>query len=154
MKIIKTSFDKLKNGAIIHQVNCHGIVGSHSINTKIFKTFPESKKDFVNLSEDSQFRYNIPLGTLTLSHSNNNMIVFNSYSQDYYGDSTKTGYIYTDLKTLKRNIKKAHSEAKKMKRVLYVPEFIGAKESGEDWETLLLYLKTFPNSLILVKSEV
>ena len=139
MKIIKTSFDKLKNGAIIHQVNCHGIVGSHSINTKIFKTFPESKKDFVNLSEDSQFRYNI---------------VFNSYSQDYYGDSTKTGYVYTDLKTLKRNIKKAHSEAKKMKRVLYVPEFIGAKESGEDWETLLLYLKTFPNSLILVKSEV
>ena len=44
MKIIKTSFDKLKNGTIIHQVNCHGIVGSHSINTKIFNTFPESKK--------------------------------------------------------------------------------------------------------------
>ena len=119
----------IKKGIICHQVNCQNVMGA-GLAKAIYEQFPIVKKEyhksFKNFSKSDIF------GKYFLVELSSELFVANIYSQFKYGNSNKTGIIYTDIKTLIYAIKNIGE--KYYKYNIYIPEKIGCGLAGGNWE--------------------
>ena len=119
----------IKKGIICHQVNCQNVMGA-GLAKAIYEQFPIVKKEyhksFKNFSKSDIF------GKYFLVELSSELFVANIYSQFKYGNSNKTGIIYTDIKTLINAIKNIAEKYSKYN--IYIPEKIGCGLAGGNWE--------------------
>ena len=119
----------IKKGILCQQVNCQNVMGA-GLAKSIYEQFPIVKKEyhksFKNYSKSEIF------GKYFLVEISSELFVANIYSQFKYGNSNKTGIIYTDIKTLINAIKNIGE--KYYKYNIYIPEKIGCGLAGANWE--------------------
>lgn len=151
----KASLFGIFEGIICQQVNCCGVMNAGL--AKVIKTqYPqveEAFNDYYHTSTNSQNRnykchFN-QLGSFQLvaldkpfqptgnvgnaDITDSGLYVANIYSQDFYGNPSKTGKVYTKLGSLINSIK---TIAAFSSLPVYVPFHIGCGFGGEKWENI------------------
>lgn len=104
----------------------------------LYTKYPQIKTDYLSYCQgktDIQL-----LGSLQVIHISEELIVLNSYSQRYYGNSAKTNRVYTDSVALKRNLRLLDMAAKKKGLPAYVPARIGCGLAGGDWDEIKKFI--------------
>lgn len=154
----------ISEGIICQQVNCCGVMNAGL--AKIIKTqYPQVEEAFYDnykKSTNSQNRnckchFN-QLGSFQLvaldkpfqpvrnsdntAMIDNGIYVANIYSQDFYGNPSKTGKVYTKLDSLINSIK---TIAAFSSLPVYVPYHIGCGFGGEKWENVQQQLQALVN---------
>ena len=129
MIIVMGNILDIEEGVIIHQVNCCKRIGA-GVSGAIIKKYPQVAKayydSFRHLTPDEIYGmcFTVPV-TPTLE-------IVNSYSQKGYGNTAKTGLVYTNLDYLAHNIRQT-VYAFQGKQV-FIPYGIGCGLGGETWE--------------------
>ena len=66
-----------------------------------------------------------------------NLVIANIFSQKDFGNSKKTGIVYTDMNLLTESLKYLLKTNSKV----YVPQYIGCGLAGGDWHEFLRLMK-------------
>lgn len=136
----------IKKGAIMHQVNCQAVMGA-GVAKALYTKYPQIKRSYLDYCQgktDVQL-----LGSLQAIHISNELIVLNSYSQRYYGNSAKTNRVYTDSDALKRNLRLLDMASQKKSIPAYVPDRIGCGLAGGDWNEIKNFILNETNIIIV-----
>ena len=143
-EIIEGDITDVTNGIIMHQVNCQNRIGA-GVSGAIIKKYPLVEKVYHN-SFNNYLNKQLFCSIMYIP-INDNLTVVNSYTQFYYGNSSKTGIVYTDMDSLKKAI---HSVCNKNINIpVYVPYGIGCGLAGGNWNDLYLSIKDIPNLKII-----
>lgn len=115
-------------GIICQQVNCQGVMGA-GLAKVIMDKFP-----IVKIRYDENFKMNkgFQFGTSDIVVISDNLKVANIYSQDKYGNPSKTKEVYTDKDKLIENIVKISKDFAELP--VYIPIGIGCGYGGENWD--------------------
>ena len=119
----------IKKGIICQQVNCQNVMGA-GLAKAIYEQYPNVKidyhKSFKHFSKTDIF------GKYRLIEISQGLFVANIYSQFNYGNSNKTGIVYTDTQKLINAIKNISETYTQYN--IYIPEKIGCGLAGGNWE--------------------
>ena len=146
-KLIKMSVVSLfgiKGGIICQQVNCQNVMGA-GLAKAIYEQFPIVKQDYHKAFKF--FSKNEIFGKYHLVKISSGLYVANIYTQFKYGNSNKTGIVYTDDKKLIRAIK--NISEKYAQYNIYIPEKIGCGLAGGNWELIKNQIKGLKAANIL-----
>lgn len=113
---------RISHGLIMHQVNCQNVMGA-GVAKNLYQTYPQVKELYHQLAEE----YNTPtkrFGLLQPVEISDELIIINSFSQFAYGNSKRTGKVYTDEHVLMKNLKRFDLVAKEKNLTAYVPNQI------------------------------
>lgn len=143
----------IEKGILCQQVNCCGAMGA-GLAKAILERYPIVKTEFNKYYKSSTNSSNLchkchfnQLGTYQVIPVDENLYVANIYSQDFYGNPSKTGKIYTKIDKLIaciEDIAKKNSD-----KNVYIPCSIGYEShdkiyhgigcgyGGEKWENVL-----------------
>lgn len=144
--IISGDITDFNNGIIIHQVNCQNKIGA-GVSGAIIKKYPIVKEQYHQ--HCGVYKPTAMLGTYQEIKASENLIIINSYTQLYYGNSTKTHKVYTNMPYLIANIKEICDKYKD--RTVYVPYLIGCGLAGGNWDELYEEIKDIDNLIIVRK---
>lgn len=114
----------------------------------IYEKYPKVKSLFHKFSDT--LTTNDRLGKLQKIKVSEEISVFNSFTQLYYGNSKITGEVYTSMDLLVSNIKKALELSENENRKLYIPKLIGCDLAGGDWNELWNGIKDLSDNLVIV----
>lgn len=152
MIIIKGSITDVTEGIVVHQVNCRNRIGA-GVSGAIIKKWPKVELEFHRLSQKTA-----PVHLLgqtqfikisePIMENQHGLTIVNLFSQLNYGNSTKTGVVYTDIKALVTNILKICYENPNVP--VYIPYGIGCGLAGADWNEVSSWLKD-PKNLHAIK---
>lgn len=155
----------IEKGIICQQVNCCGVMGAglaKAIMDKFPVVYEDYRKNYTNTTNNENRSYKChfnQLGTYRLVQCDNDLYVANIYSQDFYGNPSKTGKVYTKIDKLIssiENIAKSHPELS-----VYIPHTknlegkddygIGCGYGGEKWRNVFSKLLdlNLPNIYLL-----
>lgn len=152
MKIVQGDlFDYAENGYIVHQVNCQNAMGS-GFAKAFFTKYPKIKTDYHRLSQKFIDEKESIINALQYVQLTDELIGVNSFTQEYYGNSAKTGINYTDEKALIRNIGKVLTRANQDGSSVYIPEKIGCALAGGDWNNILSGIEQFDTDNLTIVS--
>lgn len=130
MKIIKGDIANIKEGYIMHQVNCQGKMAS-GIAKALSEKYPRVKKYYLELCELADSPDDIfGLGQIVDIHGDGSLCIINSFTQLDYGYD---GKVYTDEELLCRALMSMASYAKQRNAKLYIPYRIGCGLGGGNW---------------------
>lgn len=124
--------------ALIQQENCKGATGA-GVSGAINQRFPVAKKEFYKFNQ--LYKPKQQYGQLQIIDAEENVIVFNSYSQFNYGNGKKRKIKFTDEQLLISNILKALDYCKENNITLYCPWLIGCGLANGDWNIVFDALK-------------
>lgn len=136
MKIERTKhgiFD-IKTGVIAHQVNCCNAIGA-GVSGAIIGKYPKVAEAYHEMCNKKG--KNEAFGMIQTIRVGESLVIANIFSQLDYGNSKKTGIIYTDMKLLTESLKYLLTINSKV----YVPEYIGCGLAGGDWNEFLKIMK-------------
>ncbi len=126
-------------GIIAQQVNCCNVIGA-GVSSALINRYPiikEAYHDYCSKhSKDELF------GTIDLVQVATKPVLYiaNIFSQRDYGNSAKTGIVYTDMDVLTDCLKRLIKDSSYN---VYVPDHIGCGLAGGDWnEFLMIMLNT------------
>ena len=130
----------VQEGIVCQQVNCRNKMGA-GLAKVIYEQFPIVKREYHKSFDDSGAselygKYRIVPVTEGLS-------VANIYSQYDYGNSEKTGKVYTNGEKLVNAISLISKEFPVQK--LYIPVKIGCGLAGGDWDMIKQQIKDLHN---------
>lgn len=130
----------VQEGIVCQQVNCRNRMGAGLVKV-IYEQFPIVKREYHKSFDDSSAselygKYRIVPVTEGLS-------VANIYSQFDYGNSEKTGKVYTNGKKLVNAISLISKEFPDQN--LYIPVKIGCGLAGGDWDMIKQQIKDLHN---------
>jgi O-acetyl-ADP-ribose deacetylase (regulator of RNase III) len=120
---IKDDILNVKDGIIVHGVNCQGKMGkglAYQIRNRYPKVYDEYIK-YINENKDL-------LGKINIVEVNNNLFVVNLFSQFYYGTNNKNG----SIRAIEQGMRELFSIADIDE--LHIPK-IGCGLGGLDWDT-------------------
>lgn len=140
---------KISQGIIMHQVNCQNVMGA-GVAKSLYQIYPRVKKLYHQLVEE----YNTPakrFGLLQAVEISDKLIILNSFSQFAYGNSKRTGKVYTDENVLMENLKRCDLMAKEKNLTAYVPNQIGCSLAGGDWQRIRQFILKETDIIIVVK---
>jgi Macro domain. len=140
---------RISHGLIMHQVNCQNVMGA-GVAKNLYQTYPQVKELYHQLAEE----YNTPakrFGLLQPVHISDELIILNSFSQFAYGNSKRTGKVYTDENVLMENLKRCDLMAKEKNLTAYVPNQIGCGLAGGDWQRIRQFILKETDIIIVVK---
>lgn len=153
MKTIYGDILDIKQGIIIQQVNCKGVMGAglaKQIRDKYPRVFSDYKKH-IALYKENNLEHHL-LGSInSTSLVEHGITIYNFFSQDTYG---KIGR-YTDYKAFENCLIKLLKRFKNSKVDpkdfdVYFPYGIGCGLAGGDWSIISnLIEKYFPNAIIV-----
>lgn len=149
MKIIEGNILDVKEGIILHQVNCQNKIGA-GISGQLVANYPIIAKAYHQICERTSKAQ--LFGVSQFIRVSDTLIVGNLFAQFYYGNSVKTGIKYTDEKTLIDQICytcETHND-----KIIYIPFRIGCGLAGGSWDIIYnaLLEKDFNNLVIVRKS--
>ena len=131
MKFVQGDITKIKNGVICHQVNCKNKIGA-GVSGAITSKWPKVKKMYHDIVAETGSQI---FGQVQLCYIDPNITVANIFSQYNYGNSKKTGIVYTDMDKLVNGLREICSLLPN--RNIYIPQYIGCGLAGGDWNVLL-----------------
>jgi appr-1-p processing enzyme family len=140
---------RISHGLIMHQVNCQNVMGA-GVAKNLYQTYPQVKELYHQLAEE----YNTPtkrFGLLQPVEISDELIIINSFSQFAYGNSKRTGKVYTDEHVLMKNLKRCDLMAKEKNLTAYVPNQIGCGLAGGDWQRIRQFILKETDIIIVVK---
>ena len=134
----------IKKGIICQQVNCQNVMGA-GLAKAIYEQYPNVKTDY-----HKSFKYFSKteiFGKYRLIEISQGLFVANIYSQFNYGNSNKTGIVYTDNQKLINAIKNIGETYTQYN--IYIPEKIGCGLAGGNWELIKNQIKGLKAANIL-----
>lgn len=145
--MIKKDITTIEKGVIMHQVNCHNIMGA-GVAKALYTKYPKVKSAFHQMAEKDS--YNTPekrFGLVQPITITPELIVFNSYSQLYFGRNKSIKY--TDESKLMVNLRKLDKYAKERNLPAYVPEKIGCGLANGDWNKIKDFIEKETDIIIV-----
>lgn len=141
----------VKSGLIMHQVNCQNVMGS-GVAKSLYLKYPEVKTQFHELAKQSEFNTPIKrLGHLQRLKINDDLIVFNSFTQLNYGYDSNVKYTNEEL--LIQNLNKLNQLSKELNMTAYVPYQIGCGLAGGSWEKIGSYIERHTDIVIVLPPD-
>lgn len=140
-------------GIIAHQVNCQGAIGA-GVSGVICKQYPKVYERYKFAFERyvlESFRPTSCLLGLVVIPVSDTLKVANIFSQLHYGNSSKTGKVYTYMDKLIGGLKKIRKDYPD--DVIYVPYKIGCGLAGGDWDEFMQKAKDIPNLIVIRKEK-
>lgn len=137
----------IESGMIMHQVNCQNAMGS-GVAKAIYTKWPEVKERYHRYCEN--VKDDLLLGKLQEIKISDDLTIFNSYSQKYYGNSEITGKKYTDRRSLIVNLIKLDIISNRNNMQAYVPYKIGCGLAGDNWEEVAQFIAQTTNNVKIV----
>ena len=124
----------VKEGIIAHQVNCCNTIGA-GVSRAIITRYPKVEGAYHEMcnkkGKDGAF------GMIQTIRVGENLVIANIFSQKDFGNSKKTGIVYTDMNLLTESLKYLLKTNSKV----YVPQYIGCGLAGGDWHEFLKLMK-------------
>ena len=127
------AFNNPKVDAVIHQVNCQGVMGSGVAGT-LRKAYPQHYKDYIETCNDDQISRLLGWDMCTPTVDKPLHAVF---SQEYYGDD---GALYTSYWALHMGILNILTGYWSY-NTLALPYGIGCGLGGGDWDKVMFLLE-------------
>lgn len=150
MKIIKGNILDMKNGLIIQQVNCKGVMGA-GLAKQIRNKWDIVYHDYIKHIELYRNKNWGLLGSINSTTVEHGVTVYNFFSQDTYGRIGRhTNYkAFEDcLHKLIKRFENSKVDPKDFN--VYFPYGIGCGLAGGDWNVISsLIEKYFPNAIIV-----
>ena len=131
----------ISRGVIMQQVNCRNAYGrgiSGAISTKWPVVLADYRTSFMQKSACDLFK------TVRYIEINPDLIIANSYTQFDYGNSERTGKVYTDMPALINAITKTAQEYNDV----HIPFRIGCGLAGGNWNELYNAIKHLPITIV------
>ena len=125
---------------IVHQVNCQDAIGA-GVSGSLTRRWPVVAQKYHAMAQrypDPQSR----LGLVLPTKVEDDTIVCNLFSQLHYGNSAKTGIVYTDTDKLVDGIRRVCERYPD--KTVCVPERIGCGLAGADWHDVKGRLSSLP----------
>ena len=138
---------KISRGVIMHQVNCQNVMGA-GVAKALYTKYPQVKEKIHQLATKNE--YNTPLKRIGLVQPvkiNDQLVVFNSFSQLYYGRDKDR--VYTNEKALIANLNKLDTWAKEHNLPAYVPARIGCGLAGGNWNRIKRHIENHTDIIIV-----
>lgn len=145
--MIKKDITTITQGVIMHQVNCKNKMGA-GVAKALYTAYPQVKAEYHQIAYNQQF--NTPekrFGLLQPVKINEDLIIFNSFSQLDYGCNKSIKY--TDEDVLMTNLKRFNKYAKYHHLPAYVPERIGCGLANGNWNTIKTFIETETDIIIV-----
>lgn len=140
--VITGDITSIKNGIIVHQVNCQNKIG-RGLSGQIIRLYPLVRQAYHNAFS----RKTDPFGHIQYVHITRDLIVANLFSQRDCGNPKRTGKIYTDIDALVEGLTTICTGYPNEK--IYIPYNIGCGLGGESWDRVYDRIKDL--NLIIVK---
>ena len=136
----------IEKGIICHQVNCKNAIGG-GLSGAIINAFPVVEEKYHALFK--KFKGEDLYGKKTETKVTDNLIICNLFTQFDYGNSAKTGEIYTNIEYLINAIK--DEATKHPDKNIYIPYNIGCGLGGAKWDEVFKKIKDIgcPNLYLL-----
>jgi len=147
MIILNGDIREVSVGIIAHQVNCQGAIGA-GVSGVICEQYPMVKDDYIDICSVSD-KEDL-FGGMQIVPVTGTLKVANIFSQFNYGNSAKTGVVYTDMDKLIHSLKNLRESYPD--EIIYVPYKIGCGLAGGNWDEFIEKAKDIPN-LIVIKPE-
>ena len=134
MKVIKGNLLNQKEGIILHQVNCRGVMGA-GIAKQIRSLYPQHYIDYLNSPQQ--------LGNIVITRVSPTLTIVGLFAQDGYGRYKQ----YTDYNALAQCLNKV---AQLNVQPIYAPYKIGCGLGGGDWNIVKsLFEKHLPQTIFV-----
>lgn len=142
IKIVPGDILDVKEGIIVHQVNCQRVMGA-GLAKAIREKYPEHY---------NEYRMTKPiLGNAIFTDVGDGLTVAAIYGQDRYG----YGDVFTDYAALEKGLKKVQAFSEQTGRQIYIPFGIGCGLAGGDWGWVTAILvDTVPDAIIVQKNKL
>lgn len=152
MRTIIGNITDITSGIIVHQVNCRDRIGA-GVSGHIIRKWPaveQAYHDFCDVNEPIERFGKAQFVEVTKPNKFglHGLTVVNLFSQMNYGNSAKTGVVYTNLEALVKGILKICYQ--NPKQTVYIPYGLGCGLAGGDWEELSSWFHDVDN-LVAVK---
>lgn len=131
----------IRSGVIMQQVNCKNAYGA-GISGQISRLYPAVYQDY--RASFSGRRPSDLFGSVRFIQVTPDLVVANAYTQFGFGNSAKTGIVYTDMNRLVNAIALV---AKQFGHV-YVPYRIGCGLAGGSWPDLCDRIRDLPVTVV------
>lgn len=142
MKVVETDIARAPEGAVVaHQVNCRNKIGA-GVSGAICRRWPGAEQAY-----HDEFHGHTPqelFGNLVIFDPGDGRLVAHIFSQLDYGNSKRTGRVYTDEDKLRERIQDLL--LLEPDRVLYLPHGIGCGLAGGDWTRIKVKLAWAENA--------
>lgn len=130
IKYISKDLLKADADAILHQVNCQGVMGS-GVALHIRKAFPEVYNLYKRFcSSHSYLLGKVFAAKVNPSHNSKIKVVFNLFAQDNYGYD---GKCYTNYEALEKSL---YTVKQYKYSIIALPYKMGCCRGGGDWDTV------------------
>ena len=139
MKVIQGNILDVKEGIIVHQVNCRDRIGAGVAGT-IIKAYPAVEDAYHKAC--THYEPDKLLGRYQLVSVTPSLTVANVFGQKDYGNPRKTGQVYTDLPSLVNAIRIICGIRNQQ---VYVPYGIGCGLGGASWDDLVAQVQDLDN---------
>lgn len=145
MNIINGDILDVKEGIIVQQVNCKGVMGA-GLAKQIRNKYPNVYKTYINNLKSLRLKNIHPLGNVDFTKVGDRLAVCNFYAQYSYGRHS----IHTDYEEFEKCLIKLKDKIGIKNINVYFPYGIGCGLAGGDWNIVLsLIEKYFPESIIV-----
>ena len=124
-KLEKGDVTTVTSGVVPHGVNCQGKMGS-GVAKAIKDKWPKVYNVFMNSGTGIDM-----LGKAVSVPVEENVVIFNIYSQEFYGND---GKVYASAKAIEESLNVVYIFAKLRELPVIMPK-IGSDRGGLDWET-------------------
>ena len=129
MDIITGNLLNIKEGVIVHQVNCQNRIGA-GLSGQLIKKYPVVQTAYTEYCNKTKPKNR--LGCIQPVPVTKKLTIINLFTQFYYGNAAKTHQIYTDVPLLVEKLQLICS--KFPEKPIYIPYKIGCGLAGADWE--------------------
>lgn len=116
---------------IVHQVNCHGVMGG-GLARQVRVRYPECYDVYRDLCKKSKQNNISILGTVYYYYAPDFHVIANLFGQDSYG----WGKQHTDYNALKQGLQAIHDTAVLNQYTVAIPYNLGCGRGGSDWNTV------------------
>ena len=155
IKIIDGNIFDSKANFIVHQTNCHGVMGS-GVALQVAEMYAHVKKEYMKYIQYCKKNHIEPLGTVQYvpnevwalimvdTMKNNNVIAFDNnyqYIVNLFGQSTYGEGLHTDLKAFKKALMDVREKAEKIGATVAMPYKIGSCRGGANWNDVYTIIK-------------
>lgn len=141
VKIIQGDLLSLKDGILVHQVNCRGVMGS-GIALSIRNKYPKAFTDYTSFVANTTFAESL-LGNVNFSKVTEDLIVANLFGQLNYGLSG----VFTDYAALEKGLTTVRDFAVSEGLHVGIPFGIGCVRGGADWNIVHKMIETIFNDV-------
>lgn len=125
MKIIEKDLITVSSGVILHQVNCQGRFAS-GVAGAIRQKYPEVYLSYMNYFQT--YGKNNLLGNFDDVEINENLIIVNCFSQEFYGYDGRRYADYDSIRKIFGNVYKKFGD-----KEYFAPYLYGSGLGGGDW---------------------